>query len=1098
MKINGKEYDITDFDNADTIKTVLAIEENTLPIYIRLEKTDLLERTDLLEGSSSYKAFFLKNELKGMRKTKIEQVYKDIADQYELAPSQYKNVIFEWANVNKELRMANNVQIDEVYIEKGAPEYYNEYFDNAMKETIENNRKFAKQKREFSKIKPVSVSPFIETGSLIEIVVDVKEKRLVDIFDDFTTSAFIPAIVLNTNMTVYKYSEENIEQAMPITLPKKGNVFRTSKNYIYFKIYNGKQYINVIWKKNNSIVFDIEKYNNLTKDTIINNFFSHFTSKYKIVSQTIKGLKGHFEADIQDFQKYVFADLVFNNEAVSTSFFFNEFCLIETECSSMMMRDKFYTYFGIDRNIDTSLTFLITPKEDNIKITIQKSRGDDQVKSFIETLGRALNIYKLEKDTIEKGYAAFYTIEKTPIKKKEKKILKTKETLVPLVEFDSELFATGFYAKEVDKNKQPMVMKTEEEAKQYMEKHGKEKVMKFTDPVSKKTGWYFCSDNQFPGLKFKLGNMNVLRKGDKAEQYAKWAKNRIGVPKCFNSDQTARVRKALQQFEGKERPEKKTPKQSSYINKIPNKIIEEGKLAVLPQNLEYIFPGYVRKGMGFTNGFIQCVLAAFEKTSSPEKYRKKFAELGDMLNVAKQEMPQKNIKKYIESDKHFDPTLFIKLLEEYFDINIFLYSVNTSDNSLGEVLLPKNINGHFFYSKKEERKSIAILCHDTVFGYHCELIIKNDNAFLNKELFKINNKILKKFNKQLIIHGGDTKIFREIQKTKFISTAKSQGLDDMGRVYLLNYDNFSVFTSPLPPLNIPINDTAKKIEGTESFLKNFEILGVTIDQKGLVVKLESIYESYIPIESKFFKDLPFIKLSIFDDLKYSKSKRDIVIKNKTIANMLKAYALFLWSNHGKLKYEIDLNHSYKIVKRIKEDNKNIVSEKKIIVSNKEIGEKLKFYVKTMIQNYGRKELKKLYQNKTIIYKDYTSISDFKNNLGERVSFELTEKDAIDVPRYSISNKLILDVEAGYFFSNSGFAAGKICIIQNVLDGNLQRALYVAKMWKERKVNMGYDAAKLKEKINYYVFDLLNENTFDNKGDLNVLQYGDNYAAILFL
>ena len=83
----------------------------------------------------------------------------------------------------------------------------------------------------------------------------------------------------------------------------------------------------------------------------------------------------------------------------------------------------------------------------------------------------------------------------------------------------------------------------------------------------------------------------------------------------------------------------------------------------------------------------------------------------------------------------------------------------------------------------------------------------------------------------------------------------------------------------------------------------------------------------------------------------------------------------------------------------------------------------------------------------------------------------------------------------------------IYLIQNVLEGQMNRALYAGKMWEENKVNTGFASPEIDFEVPYVVYGISAASTtvpIENKaGDrldfLSVLQYNtSNYAAMLRL
>ena len=108
-----------------------------------------------------------------------------------------------------------------------------------------------------------------------------------------------------------------------------------------------------------------------------------------------------------------------------------------------------------------------------------------------------------------------------------------------------------------------------------------------------------------------------------------------------------------------------------------------------------------------------------------------------------------------------------------------------------------------------------------------------------------------------------------------------------------------------------------------------------------------------------------------------------------------------------------------------------------------------------------------------------------------------EKETKEVSENEISNVLDPYREVAYFFKDYRINNGKLNILQNVLDGELDRAIFASKAWKDNRINIGYLSPTIKSPTKYSVHTL--EKSKPDKTGINVFAYdsGD-YAAILFL
>ena len=506
------------------------------------------------------------------------------------------------------------------------------------------------------------------------------------------------------------------------------------------------------------------------------------------------------------------------------------------------------------------------------------------------------------------------------------------------------------------------------------------------------------------------------------------------------------------------------------------------------------------------------------------QFRRDLIKLGDELNIVRQQFVTANIndiKKYILSNRYFEPTLFIRLMESVFDCNIFLYNVDSTSNQKGDVLLPSYKEGYFMEKINVTKRSVVILCHKTILGYHCEIIVRDKTEyFISEDAVKRNADILSRYD-QILISDVKTKII-PYETSKFLKLAKSQGIDEYGKVYLLNYEKFSLFTSPIAPLPLPINNKITKISYDEfKKIKGFDYkeLGTTSDGKGLVIGTKSFTESYVPLSASVvekFSSGESFGLSIFSDPPTVKSSElNKMRKNQKIANMLKEYVLFFYSLRDckirKKDFEIIEDHKYKITDKLYADNSNIFSSNKMIVKSEAMRDRLIYYIDVSKLNIPNL---KDYKDNKVIRKQYVSTSDFKERIHQKIVVNKLELHQFLIDRDekldSIVDTIYTSMRYGYFFSNSGFAGGEMCIIQNVVNGDMDRALAISSIWVSERINLGYYIAKPRNlPKKYYVFDLNNEDTLNikiSKDTTYIYKYTfktelfskDIYGAVLFL
>ena len=372
-----------------------------------------------------------------------------------------------------------------------------------------------------------------------------------------------------------------------------------------------------------------------------------------------------------------------------------------------------------------------------------------------------------------------------------------------------------------------------------------------------------------------------------------------------------------------------------------------------------------------------------------------------------------------------------------------------------------------------------------------------------------------------------------VKQTKLFKNAKSQYLDEAGKTRMLNYDNeVSLMTSPIPPIDLPIEDTLEIKEATlivaQDFIKQRSLKITMQDRKqdeenirGLWVTSKSensgIYYGYIPIRaSKPLKDVPFSPYTKNDPLRTDEtSKLEDFRQSKKIAEFLKVYVLYSYAlnpdNFGEKSFVILPEYVYDIKslnKRLfKEKNKIMYDSKgRLIVQNEDIKTSLLSYLKVSILNDLPGVMALL--NVSTIEANYQNISDFRSTPNQLI---FTNKSSVLRWKAEIEHQQDMNVVSQilkpdsidpYFYRNPKIKRNQLVIIQNS-DGSLERALTISDKWINDKINIGANVVPIKgiEKESYVIYTEGGETLKTGRQEKikSVILYEDGrYAALLFL
>ena len=329
---------------------------------------------------------------------------------------------------------------------------------------------------------------------------------------------------------------------------------------------------------------------------------------------------------------------------------------------------------------------------------------------------------------------------------------------------------------------------------------------------------------------------------------------------------------------------------------------------LLRSNMEQEFYNndFIRVGIQMSkNSLIHCVLLALNKKSyvnlKSEEEREKYVqkvrnEISGEINpsVYKQELydltDEEIILKIKNENIDFDPYLFYRGLEEYFNINIFVFnSIKTHDKDNSETLpnieLPRSKFSHIRVPYK--RDSVIILKHisfkedNTIKYIHCELVISkgkivnnleeiqdaNDDNFGN---IKVTTKTNNNFSKEITL-------FNKKMGENLLNVFN----DSLGS-YIFNYSDENKINCRKNPLSIVNWDKHMK-------KNNLEIISQKIDQYGKTTAFLVQNEKNIKFTIIVPPTQP-LNLPLFEKYEYSEMKH--IKKNFGKYSQISKYGLW--------------------------------------------------------------------------------------------------------------------------------------------------------------------------------------------------------------
>jgi hypothetical protein len=356
---------------------------------------------------------------------------------------------------------------------------------------------------------------------------------------------------------------------------------------------------------------------------------------------------------------------------------------------------------------------------------------------------------------------------------------------------------------------------------------------------------------------------------------------------------------------------------------------------------------------------------------------------------------------------------------------------------------------------------------------------------------------------------------------ELLSDAIGQYVDDNGKARVLVYKDVCLMISPIPPLNLPVGDvTDSSKDAALRFIKRYKFDIISQDVigqhlQGLWIHTQFAY-AYIPLlSSKPIEGIPKASPNLRDPMRTSGQSRLTDFHNLArLADFLKQYALFEFSHHPDnfdlTRFIVIPDHDYNISslrKRLIRHNDVMYKNKRLIVPTEDVAKRLIYYTQT--QYYNDSYMVKNYKNIAMIKNYYTALSDFRKQKNQLIflSKSSLQKWREEQSQYArqVYKELDQTTREPYFYRHHNIKNGKLFILQNVENGELDLAIRVASVWSTKsKVNLGYKPQDVSIPPHQTIVFLSNSGKKLEYGDesnkkIYIMAYDSkHYAAMLFV
>lgn len=864
----------------------------------------------------------------------------------------------------------------------------------------------------------------------------------------------------------------------------------------------------------------------LTKDKLIERFLGTIKGLGDIRINNIRDshLNGVFYFPKHCINKYVLGDLIMINPL------FSSMMSIDESEKASKKKESIYIHFKHSRigNVTANITEKVSEKGDPtlrgkdvkndfkfgtnyIRVKISTIENLKSVKSFQELFSKLLIIYDKEYQKI----VDFYRLYIPNFANVSKPTLLPVENL-KLKDIAPEVFVKGYPPK---CPQQPTIISDDkiEEAQGKM-------VMRY--PQSENEGFiprnYICEhpDAKYPGLRNNpLSNRDIV-------PY---------LPCCYTKNHKETKGTIFRHYYyGEELRTKTNVEQQDII--ITNKFVPKDNYGTLPDDITKLFDifdpqegyMYVRKGVFDTkSSFLDCVMEGMYEETDILSFQDKMereARLYDMREElavpsyaasCRQEMYDFSTEEILtairDPNVYMDPKLFISMLEERFNCNIYVFNRTNIRN--GQLALPRHLQA--FYKTKRRAKCIFIYEHWGSISDHakyprCELIVRwrigggkeEDVTYYSNYDSKIAEGVRTVFNRMRKAYALNI----EITETEFPINNPNlklicQGIDSYGKCRMVKFKYKgqigTLLTTPIQPLNLSeekkwIVTKMKKVTALQFATSIGMVVTAQSIIQNMIKELHGILGNVnisLPIEDS----VPMTGVPILEKgVSYPENEISVIDNYnlyKKLARYVVEYTYWLFSKYlqedssrdmnintinsfvqNKIKVVKDFNYEH--VGKIFSMNSGVMNDGKLVVKSEETLKRLVYVLRLALYRFRKKITE--YHKRTVIENYYVDVTDF-----DQYQFQVILQGDQSVEKWIHEQKIKYNIydsvqisfqNTPYFFKNT-LIDDQIYLLQNTDD--LQKALNIATVWLHSGYNPRENVPFVSELVQFTLYSYVN-------------------------
>lgn len=519
------------------------------------------------------------------------------------------------------------------------------------------------------------------------------------------------------------------------------------------------------------------------------------------------------------------------------------------------------------------------------------------------------------------------------------------------------------------------------------------------------------------------------------------------------------------------------------------------------------------------------------------------------------------ISKFITSIRFFDPVYVIKLLELWFKANIFMFT--NKSNYEYEMLLPRYKN--FYIRKYNESYPTYLIYYNKGFKSEdlkfpqCELIYYekkgNRHYDFGGDMLKLCENMVNSLQNYKIINNNFT-IYENFFKDFDINRRpKEQIIDSYGKTRGIVFDDITLIIPPTSNLNLPITDSPKLAKVNHVIDRIGKPSSVTYE-KELVTGLWYSYNSiskfvYVPVipektvieNTNYIYDNPISlssSTSVIDRIYLIKRNLKLlteimkwllsihVVEGKSFQDFVDKYIFYLRDDEvidtyeyyyldGIYRFFPEVNGVTEAINYLTQFNYTLFNNGRVILHDEDFYNKIVYFCRPhyyTIKSKPERRIKRMidnfyYFNRDFKYYDNTIVLINKSEF----NYFLYNQDNNFTSRYTIYKTIdntFYDKYDPFIFRNYD---GNVYLVQNVMEGDLFKALTNCYNWKNNKYNSGFNPEIIEDasNVSFNSYFITSEGKLkkllDGTEEFDVLCYGTvegmgngktRYASILAL